>query len=215
MQCMQTALCCAGPAAAASSSQLRLQSTLPHPGDQLAGVMSSPSNDNLFLDPTWRDPDILGAGPNSQELLQRKPPPPPAAARPSSSLPSAADDPFSQLSLSRGPSGEPIARLYHWQLSCTEIALVLDAKHLKEKLLSMMSFCEIMLKHLVAAVLRKTSSAHWQECSLQILSATTVGMHALPVCLPRLSKKTMSSARPRARLSPWSGHISPNQLGFA
>lgn len=87
----------------------------PNPGDQLANAMSNSSIDNLFLDPTRRDPDIgqiagpregisaSGAGPSMPRPFTSKQHP-------------AADDPFSQLSLSRAPTGERLTLrsiLYH------------------------------------------------------------------------------------------------------
>ena len=61
--------------------------------------------DNLFLDPTWRDPDVSMVGVPSQGVGAFKPPP--SMARLSSNVQgSGAEDPFSQLSLSRDTSGE-------------------------------------------------------------------------------------------------------------
>ena len=69
--------------------------------------MSNPSTDNLFLDPAWRDPDMSKTvGPREGVAAMG---PPPSVLRPSSSMQdSAADDPFSQLTLSRGPPGEAV-----------------------------------------------------------------------------------------------------------
>lgn len=69
--------------------------------------MSNPSMDNLFLDPTWQDPDVSMAEGSSQGLPAFATPA--NMARPSSTVQdSGADDPFSQLSLSRGTSGETL-----------------------------------------------------------------------------------------------------------
>ncbi len=75
----------------------------PHPGDQLANVMSNDDTDSLFMDPSWKDPALGGLGPRGgagpggfPQLTQ---------GASSSMQSSAAGDPFSQLSLSRGPSG--------------------------------------------------------------------------------------------------------------
>lgn len=94
----------AGPANAVLSSTARAR---PNPGDQLANAMSDASIDNLFLDPTWRDPDIgkiagLREDNSASGAVPRLP-------RPFSNMQHyAADDPFSQLSLSRGPSGDTL-----------------------------------------------------------------------------------------------------------
>lgn len=91
----------------ASTSISRPKPPHPHPGEQLANVMSNPSMDNLFLDPTWQDPDVSMAEGSSQGLPAFATPA--NMARPSSTVQdSGADDPFSQLSLSRGTSGSAI-----------------------------------------------------------------------------------------------------------
>ncbi|KAL3158387.1 hypothetical protein ABBQ38_010625 [Trebouxia sp. C0009 RCD-2024] len=88
----------------ASTSNPRSKPLLPHPGDQLANVMSNPNIDNLFLDPTWRDPDVSMVGGPSLGVPALKTPH--DMARPSSNVQDpGADDLFSQLSLSRGTSG--------------------------------------------------------------------------------------------------------------
>ena len=69
--------------------------------------MSNPSVDNLFLDPTWRDPDVSMNGVSREGISALGAPP--SVAGPSVSMHGAgAEDPFSQLSLSRGPSGETL-----------------------------------------------------------------------------------------------------------
>ena len=63
--------------------------------------------DSLFLDPTWRDPDVSMVGVPSQGASAFKAPP--SMARLSSNVQgSGAEDPFSQLSLSRDTSGETL-----------------------------------------------------------------------------------------------------------
>ena len=68
--------------------------------------MGGLTSDALFLDPTWRDPDMAGAGPSRDSLFQSGKPA--VAAKPPSSPQSTAEDPFAQLSLSRGPSGKAL-----------------------------------------------------------------------------------------------------------
>ena len=91
----------AGPA---ETSYQRPKPQAPHPGDQLANVMSNDRSDALFMDPSWADPDLGGPG-RGMGMGQGGPP---RLAQPSlpSMQSSAAADPFSQLSLSRGSSGE-------------------------------------------------------------------------------------------------------------
>ncbi len=91
----------AGPA---STSYQRPKLQAPHPGDQLANVMSNDRSDALFMDPSWADPDLGGPG-RGMGMGQGGPP---RLAQPNSTTmhSSAAADPFSQLSLSRGSSGE-------------------------------------------------------------------------------------------------------------
>lgn len=97
----------------ASTSNPRSKPLLPHPGDQLANVMSNPNIDNLFLDPTWRDPDVSMVGGPSLGVPALKTPH--DMARPSSNVQDpGADDLFSQLSLSRGTSGEKL----HTEQNC-------------------------------------------------------------------------------------------------
>ena len=66
--------------------------------------MSNDRSDALFMDPSWADPDLGGPGRGmgmGQGGLPRL-----AQPSPRSMQSSAAADPFSQLSLSRGSSGE-------------------------------------------------------------------------------------------------------------
>ena len=91
------------PAAQAVRSQP--QRHAPTAGDQLSSAMGNGNNDSLFMDPSWRDPDLDTGLPQPAQLA-------PSSASSfgsmrSQPLPAAssAHDPFSQLSLSRGPSG--------------------------------------------------------------------------------------------------------------
>lgn len=87
------------PAGPATNNYKRPKPQSPHPGDQLANVMSNDGADSLFMDPSWKDPNLGGLGPGAgvPPRLAQSPPP--------SMHSSSAADPFSQLSLSRGPSG--------------------------------------------------------------------------------------------------------------
>ena len=88
--------------------------------------MSNPSLDNLFLDPAWRDPDLnKTVGPREGVAASGVSPSMPRAS--SSMQNSDADDPFSQLSLSRGPSGETLHHKNDLQF-CGE-SLLLCAQH--------------------------------------------------------------------------------------
>lgn len=59
------------------------------------------------MDPAWRDPDISKIAGSREGIAASGAPS--SMPRPSPSMQeSAADDPFSQLSLSRGPSGEAL-----------------------------------------------------------------------------------------------------------
>ncbi|KAA6417121.1 MAG: kinase family, partial [Trebouxia sp. A1-2] len=93
----------AGPRPASTSYQ-RPKPQAPHPGDQLANVISNDQIDALFMDPSWTDPDL--GGPGGGMGMGQGGPPRLAQPSPSSMQSSAAADPFSQLSLSRGSSGE-------------------------------------------------------------------------------------------------------------
>lgn len=87
----------------ASTSYQRPKPQAPHPGDQLANVMSNDRIDALFMDPSWTDPDL--GGPGRGMGMGQGGPSRPAQPSPPSMQSSAAADPFSQLSLSRGSSG--------------------------------------------------------------------------------------------------------------
>ncbi|DBA79962.1 TPA: hypothetical protein ACH3X1_008165 [Trebouxia sp. C0004] len=88
----------------ASTSYERPKPQAPHPGDQLANVMSNDRIDALFMDPSWTDPD-LGGPARGMGMGQGGPPRLAQSSLPSMQS-SAAADPFSQLSLSRCASGE-------------------------------------------------------------------------------------------------------------
>lgn len=89
------------PAGPATNSYKHPKPQSPHPGDQLANVMSNDGADSLFMDPSWKDPNLGELGPGAGAGV-----PPRLAQFPSPSMhSSSAADPFSQLSLSRGPSG--------------------------------------------------------------------------------------------------------------
>ncbi|KAL0038526.1 hypothetical protein WJX77_009542 [Trebouxia sp. C0004] len=87
----------------ASTSYERPKPQAPHPGDQLANVMSNDRIDALFMDPSWTDPD-LGGPARGMGMGQGGPPRLAQSSLPSMQS-SAAADPFSQLSLSRCASG--------------------------------------------------------------------------------------------------------------
>ncbi|KAL0052017.1 hypothetical protein WJX82_006565 [Trebouxia sp. C0006] len=87
----------------AETSYQRPKPQAPHPGDQLANVMSNDRSDALFMDPSWADPDL--GGPGRGMGMGQGGPPRLAQPSPPSMQSSAAADPFSQLSLLRGSSG--------------------------------------------------------------------------------------------------------------
>ena len=70
--------------------------------------MSNENSESLFMDPSWQDPNLGGLGPGggSRGGMGGGGSPRPAQSRSPSVQSSAAADPFSQLSLSRGQSGE-------------------------------------------------------------------------------------------------------------
>ena len=95
--------CCA--AAHATKPAPQSQRHAPTAGDQLSNAMGNGNSDSLFIDPSWRDPDLGGGLQQHSQLA------PPSASsygsmrsQPTPSV-SSAQDPFSQLSLSWGPSG--------------------------------------------------------------------------------------------------------------
>ena len=102
--CLLSHSVCPLTAGPASTSYQRPKPQAPHPGDQLANVISNDQIDALFMDPSWTDPDL--GGPGGGMGMGQGGPPRLAQPSPSSMQSSAAADPFSQLSLSRGSSGE-------------------------------------------------------------------------------------------------------------